>query len=76
MADTGNDHRDLALVYRGPASTPGCPEAVAAALARSRWNLTVRFVGPAEEEPLSSDVLSRAAVYAQPGGGGLTAVFR
>ena len=28
----GADHRPLALVYRGPASTPGCPEAVAALL--------------------------------------------
>jgi hypothetical protein len=76
VADTGDDQSDLALVYRGPASTPGCPEAVAAALARSRWNLTVRFVGPAEERPLAPEVLAGAAVYAQPGGGGLRRAYR
>ena len=44
MAGTGA----LALVYRGPAALPGCPEAVAQALRRSRWGLDVRFVGPRE----------------------------
>lgn len=70
------DGRDLALVYRGPASTPGCPEAVAAALERSRWNLQVRFVGPEEGLPLDPAALSGAVLYAQPGGGGLRGAYR
>ncbi|MGY1695538.1 BPL-N domain-containing protein [Geodermatophilus sp. SYSU D00814] len=68
--------RDLALVYRGRASTPGCPEAVAAALRRSRWDLEVRFVGPREELALEPAVLAGARLYAQPGGGGLLAAYR
>jgi len=66
----------LALVYRGPASTPGCPEAVAAALHRSRWDLQVRFVGPREDLLLEPDVLGRAMLYAQPGGGSLRRAYR
>jgi hypothetical protein len=63
-------------VYRGPASRPGCPEAVAAALARSRWDLQVRYVGPEEALRLGPEVLSRAMLYAQPGGGGLRRAHR
>ena len=66
----------LALVYRGPASIDGCPEAVAAALARSRWDLSVRFVGPREQLPLEPGVLAQARLYAQPGGGGLRRAHR
>lgn len=66
----------LALVYRGPASTDGCPEAVAAALTRSRWDLDVRFVGPREDLPLGPEVLGRAVLYAQPGGGTLRRAYR
>ncbi|MGY1806357.1 BPL-N domain-containing protein [Blastococcus sp. SYSU D00669] len=82
MAPTGPDspERDggppLALVYRGPASTPGCPEAVAAALRRSRWDLRVRFVGPGEQVQVTPAVLADARLYAQPGGGGLRAAHR
>ncbi|MGW1162505.1 BPL-N domain-containing protein [Streptomyces sp. NPDC002513] len=67
----GGGHRPLALVYRGPASLRGCPEAVAQLLAGGPWNLDVRFTGPREELPLSADSLSQAQVYAQPGGGTL-----
>ncbi|HSK55178.1 MAG TPA: BPL-N domain-containing protein [Jiangellales bacterium] len=66
----------LALVYRGPAAEPGCPEAVAALLRRSRWDLDVRYVGPREAVQLSPDVVARAAVYAQPGGGELSRAYR
>ncbi|GAB3354324.1 BPL-N domain-containing protein [Modestobacter lapidis] len=66
----------LALVYRGPASVPGCPEAVAGALARSRWNLDVRYVGPKETLQLGPEVLARAVLYAQPGGGTLKRAYR
>lgn len=66
----------VALVYRGPASLPGCPEAVAALLKSSRWAFDVRFVGPDEDVPLSSRALAEAAVYAQPGGGTLKRGYR
>ncbi|GAA4755003.1 BPL-N domain-containing protein [Modestobacter marinus] len=71
----GGDRR-LALVYRGPASTAGCPEAVAGALARSRWDLDVHFVGPKERLALEPAVLASAVVYAQPGGGELEKAWR
>jgi biotin protein ligase-like protein len=67
---------EQALVYRGPASTPGCPEAVAAALARSRWGLEVRYVGPKERLQLGPEAFSRAVLYAQPGGGSLRRAWR
>lgn len=70
------DDRRLALVYRGPASTSGCPEAVAGALARSRWDLDVRFVGPKESLSLEPAVLASAVLYAQPGGGELGRAWR
>lgn len=68
--------RPLALVYRGPASTCGCPEAVAHLLQTSRWALDVRYVGPRERLRLEPDVFAAAAVYAQPGGGSLRAAYR
>ena len=73
---TGEEGRPLALVYRGPASTRGCPEAVAELLAAGPWGLDVRFTGPGEELPLSAESLSRALVYAQPGGGSLSPAYR
>jgi glutamine amidotransferase-like uncharacterized protein len=66
----------LALVYRGPASEPGCPEAVAELLRRSRWDLDVRYVGPREALRISSELLAETAVYAQPGGGELKRAYR
>jgi glutamine amidotransferase-like uncharacterized protein len=66
----------LALVYRGPASEPGCPEAVADLLRRSRWDLDVHYVGPRESVPLSLEALSRSVVYCQPGGGELKRAYR
>jgi glutamine amidotransferase-like uncharacterized protein len=65
-----------ALVYRGPASLPGCPEAVASLLAEPRWGLDVRFVGPKEDLALTEQVLDGAALYAQPGGGTLRSGWR
>ncbi len=66
----------MALVYRGPASLPGCAEAVAALLESARWGFRVRFVGPHEEVRLSARTLTGAAVYAQPGGGTLSRGYR
>lgn len=71
----GRGDGPLALVYRGPASVPGCPESVAALLASARHGFDVRFVGPREELALSPAVLSAATLYAQPGGGTLEAAW-
>ncbi|GGO00969.1 hypothetical protein GCM10010116_01630 [Microbispora rosea subsp. aerata] len=68
--------RPLALVYRGPASIPGCSEAVAGLLKASRWGFDVRYTGPREDVPLSAEALAGAAVYAQPGGGDLDRGYR
>jgi glutamine amidotransferase-like uncharacterized protein len=65
-----------ALVYRGPATPPGCPEAVHALLRASRWGFDVRYVGPREAITLSADALRGAALYAQPGGGDLAEGYR
>jgi glutamine amidotransferase-like uncharacterized protein len=60
--------RPLALVYRGPAASPGCPKSVAALLRNSPARFRTRFCGPHEHVPLSAATLSSAVVYAQPGG--------
>jgi len=60
--------RKLALVYRGPAACPGCAESVAALLRSARLGLTVAYVGPGEQLPLTAATLAKAEVYAQPGG--------
>lgn len=59
-----------ALVYRGPASCPGCSEAVAALIRRSPRNFSVFFVGPNETLKLTAANLRGVALYAQPGGDG------
>lgn len=63
-----------ALVYRGPAALPGCPEAVAALLARAGF--AVGYVGPQEAADLSPAALADADLYAQPGGASLRRAFR
>ncbi|MFE2940827.1 hypothetical protein ACFXKG_17465 [Streptomyces sp. NPDC059255] len=73
-ATTGR--RPPALVYRGPAALPGCPEAVAALLAAGPWRMDVRYVGPDEALPLTAASLDGALLYAQPGGGGLDEAYR
>lgn len=66
----------LALVYRGPATTPGCPEAVAELLSAAGHGFDVRFVGPKEDIDLAAKTLAPATLYAQPGGGTLGRAFR
>ncbi|WP_117209848.1 BPL-N domain-containing protein [Allorhizocola rhizosphaerae] len=68
--------RSVALVYRGPASLPGCPEAVAKLLRSSRFGFDVHYVGPKEKVPLSTSALSGATLYAQPGGASLKRAYR
>ncbi|MEU6077020.1 BPL-N domain-containing protein [Micromonospora sp. NPDC047074] len=72
----GPSEPPVALVYRGPATLPGCPEAVAALLKSSRWGFDVRYVGPDEVLPLSRRALAGATLYAQPGGGSLKRGYR
>lgn len=69
-------HGGLALVYRGPAALPGCPESVAELLRMSRWNFDVRYVGPKEDLELRRKTLEQAVLYAQPGGGELEPAYR
>ncbi|MEV5706357.1 BPL-N domain-containing protein [Actinoallomurus sp. NPDC052274] len=68
--------RPVALVYRGPAAIPGCPEAVAALIRDSAWNFDVRYAGPNEQTKLTAAALSGAGLYAQPGGGELDDGYR
>ncbi|MDT0351239.1 BPL-N domain-containing protein [Pseudonocardia charpentierae] len=66
--------RPLALVYRGPAARPtACTEAVADLLRSSPLGFEVRYVGRGEK--LRPATLSRAVLYAQPGGGTLRAAY-
>lgn len=64
--------RPSALVYRGPATVPGCPEAVVELLSASRWDFDIRYVGPQERLALTPEALAGATLYAQPGGGTLS----
>ncbi|MFH9673378.1 BPL-N domain-containing protein [Streptomyces sp. NPDC017405] len=76
MTGPTGPRRPLALVYRGPAALPGCPEAVAYLLASGPRDLDVRYTGPQEKLPLSAATLSQAVLYAQPGGGTLGSAYR
>ncbi len=62
-------HGPLALVYRGPASSPGCPEAAAALLRGSPERFRVRYCGPQGDVPVTAAALAAAQLYVQPGGG-------
>lgn len=66
----------LALVYRGKATVPGCPEAAARLLAQSPHAFRIAYVGEREEERLTADVLARASLYVQPGGDELKPAWR
>lgn len=63
----------LALVYRGRASLPGCPEAAADVLRGSPLGFGVRYVG---EDDLTPRTLASAVLYVQPGGGDLKPAWR
>lgn len=60
--------RPLALVYRGPASCPGCSEAVAHLLRTSKFHFRIEYVGPQERTKLVAASFVGATLYAQPGG--------
>lgn len=59
----------LALVYKGAATIPGCPEAVAALLRRAGY--VTQYIGGRGYLNLTADNLAKATIYAQPGGGDL-----
>lgn len=59
----------VAVVYRGPATLPGCPEAAAAALASSPYRFRIEFT----ERPRD---LRRDVLYCQPGGATLRQAWR
>ncbi len=58
-----------AVVYRGPATIPGCPEAAADAVKAA--GLSVAFIGPREKRQLDEQGLAGCRLYVQPGGGDL-----
>jgi len=62
--------RPLALVYRGPASSPGIPADTARFLRTCPQGFQVRFCGPHPGDlPVDATTLARVALYVQPGGG-------
>lgn len=67
-AQSSEAAKPVALVYRGPASSPGTAEAAFAAL-NYRKVLTPRYVGPGERTRLTAAALRSATLYVQPGGG-------
>ncbi|MGZ6617015.1 MAG: BPL-N domain-containing protein, partial [Solirubrobacteraceae bacterium] len=75
LASAGT-RRPLALVYRGAAASPGCPESVAALLRRSPSRFRTEFCGPHERTALTAEALSSATLYAQPGGTDLPPAWR
>lgn len=68
--------RPRALVYRGPATVAGCPEAVVELLSASRWDFDIHYVGPRERLALTPEALAGATLYAQPGGGTLSRGYK
>ena len=67
-ATPGN--RPLALVYRGPASSPGIPEDTAAFLRTCGQRFRIAFCGPSEHDsPVTDGTLAGASLFVQPGGG-------
>jgi glutamine amidotransferase-like uncharacterized protein len=69
-AATAAGARPLALVYRGPASSPGIPADTAAFLRTCRQHFHVEFCGPHHGDlPINAATLARASLYVQPGGG-------
>lgn len=62
--------RPLALVYRGPASSPGIPADTATFLRTCPQRFDVRFCGPHRGDlRVDAATLARAALFVQPGGG-------
>lgn len=63
----GAQARPKAVVYRGPASSPGCPESIGDLLESSPSNFRVVYAGPHEHVDVV-EALEGATVYAHGGG--------
>ncbi|WP_329056153.1 BPL-N domain-containing protein [Amycolatopsis sp. NBC_01488] len=72
----GPDTQPLALVYRGDGATDPCSDAVASLLRTHSKGFRVEYCGPDQQIPLTTEALSGATLYAQPGGGGLDDAWR
>ncbi|KAG8672313.1 hypothetical protein FPOAC1_005577 [Fusarium poae] len=57
-----------AVVYRGPASSPGCPEAIGHLLESSPYHFKVIYAGPKEKVDVTDETLQGATIYAHGGG--------
>ncbi|NUQ95480.1 MAG: hypothetical protein HOY79_02570 [Streptomyces sp.] len=68
--------RPVALVYRGPESLAGCPEAAARLVESAPRPFRAVFCGPDEDTALTPETLRTAALYVQPGGGDLDPAWR
>ncbi|KAL6916977.1 hypothetical protein FSST1_008472 [Fusarium sambucinum] len=60
--------RPKAVVYRGPASSPGCPEAIGHLLESSSYHFMVIYAGPKEQVDVTDETLQGATIYAHGGG--------
>ncbi|RGP67661.1 biotin ligase [Fusarium sporotrichioides] len=60
--------RPKAVVYRGPASSPGCPEAIGHLLESSPYHFKVVYAGPKEPVDVTDETLQGATIYAHGGG--------
>ncbi|KAI4645957.1 hypothetical protein J4E93_005536 [Alternaria ventricosa] len=57
-----------AIVYRGSSTCDNCSESVGRLLMNSPYHFNVTYAGPDEEVDLSPSLLSKADLYAYPGG--------
>ncbi|KAI4698794.1 hypothetical protein J4E81_005405 [Alternaria sp. BMP 2799] len=57
-----------AIVYRGSSACDNCSESVGRLLMNSPYHFNVTYAGPDEEVDLSPSLLSKADLYAYPGG--------
>lgn len=65
------DSRPIALIFtdnNGQAGCDGCADAAEHMLKQSKWNFNIIRVGP-DGAALTSDLLMRATIFVQPGGG-------
>ncbi|KAF4994615.1 hypothetical protein FGRMN_5660 [Fusarium graminum] len=75
MAAATANGRPKAVVYRGPASSPGCPESLGKLLESSPSNFQVTYAGP--NEPVDViEALKDATVYAHGGGPNWSKAYR
>ncbi|KAJ1324791.1 BPL-N domain-containing protein [Microdochium nivale] len=75
-AATAAAARPRAIVYRGPASSPGCSEAIGQLLSSSPENFEIIYAGPREPAgDVTPALLASATVYAHGGGPDLDTAY-